>query len=154
VLAVFGHEYLAFWGRSELLWKPLRSDFPGTKHCARNTSTEKSSERGSIPAGTSSRQKRYVIGTTNRSGHSLGLSALLNKLPNRLGRYRSGLPSHFAPGSKQSVPQAIGFRRGTCRNGRSVRAVRRSADYADRIADRPATNRGHRVQWWSWLKKI
>ena len=54
---------------SELLWKPLRSDFPGTKRCARNTSTEKSSERGSLPAETSSRQKRYVIGTTNRGGH-------------------------------------------------------------------------------------
>src|ERR1700722_15267024 len=53
----------------ELLWKPLASDFPGTKQCARNTSNEKSSERGRIPAKTSSRQKRFAKGTTKKSGH-------------------------------------------------------------------------------------
>jgi hypothetical protein len=155
--------------------------------------------------------------------------ALLNKLPNRLARHRSGLPSHFAPGFKQcergnridvkplrqdrqvfriylgdqpaplpseatltnsgatilhgphhgaqnststgraerlakhrtafhssiqSVPQESEFRRDTYRNGRSPRGVRRSADYADRIAGRPTKSRDHRVQWWSWLRKL
>ena len=52
------------------LWKPLVSDFPGTKHSARSTSAnEKSSGPGNLPARTSNRPKRFVLDTTNRSGH-------------------------------------------------------------------------------------
>src|SRR4029077_18133726 len=43
----------------------------------------------------------HRLGWVTVTAPSLGLSALLNKLPNRLGRYRSGLPSHFASGFKQ-----------------------------------------------------
>src|ERR1700683_2232134 len=53
---------------SELLWKPLAIDFPGTKHSARNTSSGKSSEPGSIPARTLNRHKGFVPATTRKSG--------------------------------------------------------------------------------------
>src|SRR5271170_2008124 len=50
---------------SESLWKPLASDFPGTKQYARNISTEKSSERGHILSKTSNRQKCFVKGSSD-----------------------------------------------------------------------------------------
>ena len=40
-----------------------------------------------------------------------GLATLLDEPPNRLGRHRTSLPSHFAPGFEQCEQQAavIGF---------------------------------------------
>ena len=55
----------------------------------------KSPQQTTRPEGTPDGECLAPIGLLPRSPYPL---ALLNKLPNRLGRHRSGLPSHFAPG--------------------------------------------------------
>jgi hypothetical protein len=49
------------------LWKRLASASPAIERCVMNTSTERSSERGSIRASTSNRHGRFGTVMTDRS---------------------------------------------------------------------------------------